>query len=448
MTIRSRQQQRGQALNGGNWYGQWGDPSVIPPNSAYNKSAAGVVVNERSTLSLMTVFSCIRVLADSIAGLDTHAYVKVRNDRGGLEEEEVPLPRVVEDPYADVDPYDGDFKAVAAWGLNGNHFLHVVDRDNRGNPMQVEILNPSSVRVERVKGVKTFRMGAVGALIDPDDIVHIPWVSLAGGDVGMNPIEIGSMGIGIALASEEYAARWFAQGAQPTGLLSVEKPLTKADALRLKMELMTDHGGLSNAHLPLVLDSNTKWTQIGVSAEASQLLQTREFSRTELTGFYGVPPHLVGDTSDKGMVWGRGLQEMVISFSMFTLQGYAKRHQRAWTRLCPVGGGAYGAGQVGNVYVRKNLGDLYKTNDTMVAQLINALRITATVTPNEARGMVGRKRVDDPAADSLFAPLNSSPTDWYAQMQELGTPGTPGGSPNDVDPGDSGNGMGGGGTPG
>src|ERR1039458_1969718 len=147
----------------------------------------------------MAVFACIRVLGDMVAGLDTHAYTQsIDAVTGELEEIEVPLPRVVANPYADVDPYDGDFKFVASLGLNGNHYLHVLDRDDLGNPLQVEILNPSMIKVERINGVKTYRLGAVGKFIDPEDIVHIPWVSLSGGDVGMNPIEIGSMGLGIA----------------------------------------------------------------------------------------------------------------------------------------------------------------------------------------------------------------------------------------------------------
>jgi HK97 family phage portal protein len=357
----------------------------------------------------MDVFACIRVLGDMVAGLETHGYMKrldENQDPPELEEIEVPLPRIVEQPYADVDPYDGDFKMVASLGLNGNHFVHVIDRDSRGNALLCEILNPSSVKVERIKGVKTYRLGAVGQFIDPNDIVHIPWVSLSGGDVGMNPIEIGSAGLGIAIASQEYASRWFAQGAHPSGILSVEKPLMKGDALRLKTELQTDHAGLAQSHVPLVLDSNTKWTQIGLSPDASQLIETRGFSRSELTGFYGVPPFAVGGSAagaDAGG-WGRGLQETIISFSLFTLNGYVRRHARLWSKLCPPG-----------VYVRKNLNELFKTNDQMLSQFVNAIRISACASPNDGRKILGMKRSNEPGADSIFAPLNSSPTDTLAQ---------------------------------
>ena len=377
----------------------------------------------------MAVFACIRVLGDMVAGLETHAYTKsIDSATGELEEIEVPLPRVVANPYADVDCYDGDFKFVASLGLNGNHYLHVLDRDDLGNPLLVEILNPSMVKVERIKGVKTYRLGAVGQYIDPEDIVHIPWVSLSGGDVGMNPIEIGAMGLGIAIASEEYAARWFAQGAHPTGILSVEKPLTKSDALRLKADLMTGHAGLAQSHVPLILDAQTKWQQIGLSPDVSQLIQTRGFSRAELTGFYGVPPFTVGGSEAGASAggWGKGLQETLISFSLFTLQGYTKRHARMWTKLCPSG-----------VYVRKNLNDLFKTNDQMLSQYVNALRISALATPNEGRRIVGLKRSDDPRADSLWAPLNSSPVDWIAQGM-AGADNEPSVTPGTVDTGDEG----------
>ena len=382
----------------------------------------------------MDVFACIRVLGDMVAGLDNHAYMKqVDPDTGELEEIEVPLPRIVTDPYADVDPYDGDFKFVASLGLNGNFYLHVLDRDSRGNPLQVEILNPSAVKVERIKGVKTYRLGAIGQFIDPDDVVHIPWVNLAGGDVGMNPIEIGAAGLGIAIASQEYASRWFAQGAHPSGILSIQKPLTKNDALKLKSDLQTDHAGLNNSHVPLVLDASAKWEQIGLAPDASQLIENRGFSRSELTGFYGVPPFAVGGSAtgaDAGG-WGRGLQETLISFGLFTLQGYTKRHARMWTKLCPPG-----------VSVRKNLNDLSKTNDQMLSQFVNAVRISAVGSPNDGRKILGWKRSTQPGADSIFAPLNSSPSDTLAQAIAGANNQPAPAAPGTVDTGDQSGGAG------
>src|SRR6202012_5055405 len=108
-------------------------------------------------------------------------------------------------------------------------------------------------------GLKTYLLGAAGQVLPADDMVHVPWMSLAGGLVGLNPIEIGVNGFGIPIAAEQYASRYFAQGMHPSGILSIEKPLRTDDARRVKNDLFTNNGGLAQSHTPLILDAAAKW---------------------------------------------------------------------------------------------------------------------------------------------------------------------------------------------
>lgn len=427
MTVAARRRQvRAMSLSQGGWGGWISDPSVIPPNSAFSQTSAGVVVNERSVLSLMAVSSCIRVLGDAASGLDVHVY-RQTGSRRRRDDKEVDPPEVIVDPYADIDREDGDFRLVASLGLNGNLYKHVIDRDSKGNPSQVEVLNPSLLRVEMVEGRRIYSVGAVGPTIPTADVVHIPWISLAGGLVGVNPIEIGAVGFGIPIAANEYAARYFAQGMHPSGILSIEKPMQTGDLERVSQELFTKHGGLAQSHTPIVLDAATKWQQISVTPETAQLLASRQFSRAEIAGFYGVPSHLIEGTQDTGGPWGKGLQELVIGFALFSLSGYTRRLDRSDTALLAPG-----------YYAKRKVSDLFKTNDQMLGLLIAALRMNAVATPNEARELAGMPPSEEPGADSLFAPINSAHSDWLAaggEGPEAGLPmgldpkGVPNGSP-------------------
>jgi HK97 family phage portal protein len=417
MTViaRRRAQQRGFPIGQGGW-GSWiSDPAVIPPPSAMSMGTAGVVVNERTVLSLMVVASCIRILGDTTAGLEPHVY-RMKGSRRSPEDKEVDPPQVVVEPYADIDREDGDFRRVASLGLNGNMMTHVIDRDAKGKPSQVEVINPSIIKVELVQGRKTYKLGASGKVIPAQDIIHTPWLSLAGGLVGLNPIEIGVNGFGIPIAAEQYAGRYFAQGMHPTGILSMEKPLRPEDSKRIKEEIFVKHGGLAQAHTPIVLDSAAKWQQISITPETAQLLQSRAFSRGEISGFYGLPPFLVGDTPDQGGPWGKGLQEMVMGFTIFALKGYVGRLDRADTRLLSAG-----------YYVRRNVKELFETNDQMRGTFVSMLRQAAVASPNDAREMVGLPKSDEPGADSIFGPVNSAHADFLAAGDEGAESGLPGG---------------------
>jgi HK97 family phage portal protein len=416
VTVAARQaQKRAQAIGMGGWGGWSGDPSAIPPASAFNMATAGVVVNERTVLSLMVVASCIRVLGDAIANVEVHVHRQTGNRRS-KSDPEVDPPDVIVDPYADMDREDGDFRLVASLGLNGNLYKHVMDRDKKDNPTLIEVLNPSMIKVQRIDGHKVYTLGAGNTPIPSADIIHVPWISLAGGLVGLNPIEMGVTAFGTGLASQEYASRYFSQGMHPTGLLSIDKPLRPEDADKIKNRLQTQHGGLAQSHTPIVLDASAKWQQISITPETAQLLQTRQFSRAEIAGFYGVPKHLVGDDAGQGGPWGKGLQEEVISFTLFGLNGYSRRLDRADTALLPPG-----------YYVRRKMSDLFKTNDQVVSQFVLALRSAAVATPNDARELIGLPKSDEPGADSIWGPLNSAHNDWLAAGQYGPESGLPGG---------------------
>jgi HK97 family phage portal protein len=410
--------QRGMPISMGGWSGML-DPAAIPPPSAFNQAAAGVVVNERTVLSLMVVASCIRILGDTSAGLEPRVYRQVASRRSP-EDREVDPPAVIVRPYGDMDREEGDFNRIASLGLNGNMFTHILDRDSRGNPDLVEVLNPAVVKVTLAGGKKVYKLGAVGQQIPAADIVHTKWLSLGGSLVGLNPIEIGINGFGIPLAAEQYASRYFGQGMHPSGILSLDKPLRPEDAKRVKEELYTGHGGISQAFTPIVLDAAAKWQQISVTPETAQLLQSRAFSRGEIAGFYGVPGFLVGDIPDQGGPWGKGLQEMVMGFAIFALSGYTRRLDRADTALLPAG-----------YYCRRNVKEIFKTNDQAMAVYLQALRTMSVASPNEARALVGLPATSEPGADSIWGPVNSAHNDWLAPGDASPDTGVapPGGQP-------------------
>src|SRR6185437_10013614 len=209
-------QQRGMPISMGGWSGMM-DPAAIPPPSGFNQATAGVVVNERTVLSLMVVAACLRVLGDAASGLEPHVY-RQKGSRRSEQDKEVDPPPVIVEPYADIDREEGDFNRIASLGLNGNIYTHVVDRDGKGNPDVVEVLNPSLLKPKIEDGKKVYRLGVIGQTIPAKDVVHTKWLTLGGSLVGLNPLEIGVNGFGIPLAAEQYASRYFAQGMHPTGI--------------------------------------------------------------------------------------------------------------------------------------------------------------------------------------------------------------------------------------
>jgi HK97 family phage portal protein len=358
-----------------------------------------VNVNERTVVSLSAVWSCLKILSDTIAGIENHVY---RKTAVGAADIEVELPDVLVDPYGpDLTARGGVVQSVVSLGLNGNLFRTVIDRDEDGNPAQLQLLNPGLITTKLVGGVKTYTMGALGQPLNAKNILHTKFLELPGSVVGLNPIEAGGSMFGIAQAAEEYASRFYAQGINPGGILSINKPLLPADAIRYQQELATNHAGLANTAIPLVIDAETKWQQISVNPQTAMLLESRQFSKGEIASFYGVPLAFLADDSARGSTEIKGVEELLITFVLTGVKGFVDRLNEADTLLLPPG-----------YYAKRDINDVYKANSQVLSMMMMVLRNGSIATPNELRRYVNLPPVTEDGADSLFAPLNSATADW------------------------------------
>jgi len=99
--------------------------------------------------------------------------------------------------------------------------------------------------------------------------------------------------IGMAIACEEYGASFFANGANPGGVL--EHPGVLKDPAKVRESWNAVYQGSANAHRIAVLEEGMKFQPIGIPPEQAQFLETRKFQINEIARIFRVPPHMVGD---------------------------------------------------------------------------------------------------------------------------------------------------------
>ncbi len=136
-------------------------------------------------------------------------------------------------------------------------------------------------------GAKFFAHGAA-----PSGVLEHPG-TLFDGLVGYSPIAMAKNAIGMAIACEEYGAKFFAHGAAPSGVL--EHPGTLKDPSRVRESWQATFGGSSNSGKVAVLEEGMKYTPISVPPEQAQFLETRKFQINEIARIFRIPPHMVGD---------------------------------------------------------------------------------------------------------------------------------------------------------
>ncbi len=133
---------------------------------------------------------------------------------------------------------------------------------------------------------------------------------------------------GNALAMSEYSGAFFKNGSHQSIVLETEKKLNKEQRDFVRDQYVQKYSGLPNAHrYPLVLTEGMQAKDVTISAQDAQLLEARKFEVIDIARAFGVPPHLIGETS-ASTSWGSGLEEMTRAFVQLTILPSAVRREQ------------------------------------------------------------------------------------------------------------------------
>ena len=315
-------------------------PRNSTSGSAYRffmgSSTSGKRVNERSAMQMTAVYSCVRILSEAVAGLPLHLYQYT--DKSSKEKAvDNPLYFLLHDePNTEMTSFVFRETLMTHLLLWGNAYSQII-RNGKGEVMGLYPLMPDRMTVNRdEKGrlyyeymvssddAKTLKDGTVR--LSPYDVLHIPGLGFDG-LVGYSPIAMAKNAIGMAIACEEYGAKFFANGAAPGGVL--EHPGTIKDPQRVRESWQSTFGGSGNANKIAVLEEGMKYTPIGISPEQAQFLETRKFQINEIARIFRVPPHMVGDLEKSSF---SNIEQQSLEFVKYTLEPWLVRWEQAMQR--------------------------------------------------------------------------------------------------------------------
>jgi len=160
----------------------------------------------------------------------------------------------------------------------------------------------------------------------PSDVLHIPGLGFDG-LVGYSPIAMAKNAVGLAIATEEYGAKFFANGAAPGGVL--EHPGTIKDPQKIKESWNAAYQGSGNSHRVAVLEEGMKYQPIGISPEQAQFLETRKFQINEIARIFRVPPHMLADLEKSSF---SNIEQQSLEFVKYTLDPWVVRWEQSMCR--------------------------------------------------------------------------------------------------------------------
>ena len=299
-------------------------------------STSGKTVTERSAMQMTAVYSCVRILAEAIAGLPLHLYT-YKEDGGKEKAIGHPLYLLLHDePNPEMSSFVFRETLMTHLLLWGNAYAQII-RNGKGEVVALYPLMPNRMTVDRDSSGQLFysyqmnnsdapTMKAGTVILKPSDVLHIPGLGFDG-LVGYSPIAMAKNAIGLAIATEEYGAKFFANGATPGGLL--EYPGTVKDPDRVRESWNKGFSGSQNAGKVAILEEGMKYTPISIAPEQAQFLETRKFQINEIARIFRVPPHMVGDLEKSSF---SNIEQQSLEFVKYTLDPWVVRWEQSLSR--------------------------------------------------------------------------------------------------------------------
>jgi len=360
-----------------------------------------------AALQIATVWACIDRRASTIASLPFFTYETDSATGQKKLARESELFRVLHDsPNARMTPYDFWRTMIMNHDLRGNAYARI-DRRPNGEVMALWPMSADQTEVMALPdGGLAYKYSAGNdvLVLAEENVLHIR--NLGNGTMGLSKLEFMRSTTDEAAKMLQVASKTFGSGGKPTGLLMLDKVLTKEQREAIKLNFAGMAEGSTNKLF--VLEANMKYEQLSMTPEDQQLMESRHFSVEEICRWFDVPPVLVHHSNVT--TWGSGIEQIVDGFYKLTIRPMlVSIEQASRKRLLTVK-------QRRTMTCEFALDALLRGSPEQRAELYSKNVQNGIMTRNECRQLENLPPVD--GADELTAQVNLAPLKMMGQQQQ------------------------------
>jgi HK97 family phage portal protein len=282
------------------------DPAIAKILNIGKQNTAGVQINEDRVMALPAIKRAVQIITDKMFGLPFYVFnEKVdgrefnRNHKAwkcvnwmANEEQSAPSFRQTITQWA------------MTWG-NGCAWIDRSDPQLRMYPLLPDRTRPIRLSREMSQVMngddqlagKLFiesRVDRELKLFDYSDVFHIRGLG-SNGFWGWDIFELLAETFGGAIAKEEFSNRFFSNGANPTGFITMDGSLDEEDEETYMASLSKAMTGLGKSHKLILLEEGAKFQAVTVDPMKSQMLEGKQFDVRLLAMAIGIKVHKLVD---------------------------------------------------------------------------------------------------------------------------------------------------------
>jgi HK97 family phage portal protein len=295
------------------------------------QSDSGASVTPDSSFGVVPFYAAVNLISGTISTLPLDTFVRKNGERVPYR----PKPDWVLRP--DIDLVSGQAhwqQVIISLLVWGNSYVRIFRDPDTLEIVNLVALDPTLVDVTRgVNGRKIYHYkGEEGKALTSDDVLHITDMMLPGALKGKGRVEALKENLGLGIALQAFAARFFGGGATTAGIIEYPGTLAKEQAKSLVEGFDSAHRGCRRAHKTGILTGGAKYVQTSTPNDANQFLQSREFATLDIARAFQIPPFLLGVTGQSPYA---SVEQMSQDFATHTLRPLVEKLEQAYSTLLP-----------------------------------------------------------------------------------------------------------------
>lgn len=361
-------------------------PGIVPPA---RPTVPPVSVD--IALGLSAVYRSVDIICTSVMQLELGVW------RGTSEMKRVP--GLVSRPDINSSPSKFLKKTTMSMATHGNAFW-LVDRQDNNDPTSIAtnltVLNPLTVSMEYDKnGVLRYRttIGTKSVLLDEHRVKHLKLMEVWGSDLGLGPIQAQRIGLAGHVNLRDYSQKVFTE--YPTGVVSSKDNLNPdvVDAYKDRWYEADANGARIK-----FLGNGMTYQPIMLNPEDAQFIENQAFAITDVARMFGIPAnYLHAEIGGNSMTY-QNMEDVDTQFVKYTLTGYLREIEEAFTDLLPRGQRA-----------RFKLEGFLRADEKTRAEVYKYYKEMGVLTPEEIRISEGWGEMPDELKEANKGPAPQSP---------------------------------------
>lgn len=256
---------------------------------------AGVVVTHETALEVPAVWCAVNFIANTIASLPLQVFKKSGEGRDTVESD--PLYGILHDA-----PNDELTSFMWRKGMMINVLLRgrgvsFIERNKAGRVMNVWPLDTDKLTIERKSGRKLYHYDDGGRKVTyaANEVLDLTFMLKPDGVSHVDPVTKLRGAVGLSLALDEYARKFFANGGVPPLALYGPMP-SPAAATRASQDVeKAVRDANAERRNVMIMPTGHELKPVGVDPDKSQMEEARRFQVEEIARIYGIPPVFLQD---------------------------------------------------------------------------------------------------------------------------------------------------------